>query len=77
MSFSILRYPSGKSKSRAILPLLSTSTPGLEYREPIVGGGSVGLDVIVRPDYWLNDSDPGISALWQAVVRNPIEQTHA
>ena len=45
MSLSILRYPGGKSKSRAIFTALIDECPGLEYREPFVG---VGQDIAAR-----------------------------
>src|SRR3978361_1623893 len=74
MSLSILRYPGGKSKARAIFTALINEFPDLEYRETFFGGGIVVLDVIVqakRPSYWLNDSDGAIAALWQAVAFHP------
>jgi DNA adenine methylase len=76
MSRSIIRYPGGKTKSRAIFTALINEFPGREYREPFFGGGSVGLDVILqsnRPSHWVNDFDPGIAALWQAAAHHAEE----
>ena len=66
---SPLRYPGGKQKAlKQIVPLLPQSVR--EYREPMVGGGSVffaarGLGVAER--YWINDLFPDLFHFWQGV----------
>lgn len=40
-----------------------------EYREPFLGAGAIGLDVINRHPRlpcWLNDADPAIVGVWEA-----------
>jgi len=60
-----------------ILPLLLRLAAGMnEYREPFVGGGSVGLAMMSRrPDltYWLNDRDYSVAGLWWSVRYHPEE----
>ncbi|MBI3920666.1 MAG: DNA adenine methylase, partial [Armatimonadetes bacterium] len=66
---SPLRYPGGKSKAiRQIAPLLPQRVR--EYREPMVGGGSVffaarGMEIARR--YWINDAFPDLFSFWKAV----------
>jgi DNA adenine methylase len=51
-----------------------------EYREPFFGSGAIGLDVIANirkeTSVWINDADPGMFAVWSAVVweRERLEQ---
>jgi len=77
---SFFRYPGGKSKLRdQIAKRLAEQAgyAGLEYREPFVGGGSVGLSLLSDnlgiTNIWLNDKDIGIACLWTAVIRYPDE----
>ncbi|MCZ6678476.1 MAG: DNA adenine methylase [Candidatus Poribacteria bacterium] len=66
---SPLRYPGGKSRAiKQILPYLPANT--LEFREPLVGGGSVFLGVynlfgtqIKR--YWVNDLNHDLYCFWK------------
>jgi DNA adenine methylase len=50
--------------------------PDAEYREPFFGAGAIGLSLLSENPAirraWLNDADPGMAALWQVVVRNPV-----
>lgn len=72
---SFYRYPGGKAKlkdviTRQIIPHLENSA--LEYREPFWGGGSIGMEIVTHiKNLWINDKDPGISALWLAVIHDP------
>lgn len=54
-----LRYPGGKSKAiKKLLPLFPNLRNYKQYREPFIGGGSVGISVTkVNPelDVWVND----------------------
>ncbi|MCH8806651.1 MAG: DNA adenine methylase [Planctomycetes bacterium] len=81
---SLLRYPGSKAKlAREIItrfpmkPELWSNPSQWEYREPFFGAGAVGLNVLKGLDrrcrVWLNDIDPGIAALWEAVLSNPSE----
>lgn len=75
---SFFRYPGGKSKlQKQLLPLLESTDTTLEYREPFFGGGSVGLAFLkANPSWshvWINDFDPGIACLWEAVIQKPEE----
>ncbi|NCO33978.1 MAG: DNA adenine methylase [Armatimonadetes bacterium] len=66
---SPLRYPGGKSKAiEQILPLLPRQVG--EYREPMVGGGSVFLaarSAGIAERYWINDLFPDLYAFWTTV----------
>lgn len=82
--FNLIRYPGSKAKlHREIVKRFAPSmagelfSRGCEYREPFFGSGALGLRVLDRLDascrVWLNDVDPGIAALWQAVYLHPRE----
>ena len=72
-----MRYPGGKKKLRHIIVdriLRGFDGKILEYREPFVGAGAIGLPVISSPAVriaWLNDFDPGIVCLWDAINNQP------
>ncbi len=74
---SFFRYPGGKAKfSKYILGALAEFGPRLEYREPFVGGASIGLKFIqddAITSARLNDLDLGIYALWKSVAAHPVE----
>jgi DNA adenine methylase len=81
---AIIRYPGSKAKLVpqivATLPdsfhaatnPLFCSDRGIEYREPFFGSGAMGLAVIENirhaASVWINDIDPGMYAVWNAVV---------
>ena len=75
-----MRYPGGKAKLIneiggfiAAYYRLNGLRP---YREPFFGGGSVGLHLmsfLTLPGAQLNDLDPGIAAIWQAIAGCPGE----
>jgi DNA adenine methylase len=76
---SLVRYPGGKGKLAthivARLLKIAESIGPTEYREPFFGGGAVGLTLLATGKIgraWLNDGDPAMSALWKAVVRDPM-----
>lgn len=69
------RYPGGKNKlSKIILPriqeVFSKNNEIKEYREPFFGGGSIGLKVFdfTVDNFWINDYDYGIYAIWQSIL---------
>lgn len=63
---SPLRYPGGKSKALdRILPLIPDYS---EYREPLVGGGSVFIANIQRhpeASFWINDLNTDLYLFWK------------
>lgn len=73
---SPLRYPGGKSRAiPQILPLIPDHS---EYREPMVGGGSVFLtlrQLYPARRYWINDLNEDLYLFWLAVRDHPIELT--
>lgn len=77
---SFFRYPGGKSKlSKHFISHLSLYNDDIElqYREPFVGGGGIVTEFAkANPDwyrYWINDFDPALVALWNAVIKYPEE----
>jgi DNA adenine methylase len=65
---SPLRYPGGKSRA---VPLIVRLVPDyVEFREPMVGGGSVFLALRqLRPKarYWINDLNKDLFSLWVSI----------
>jgi len=76
-----LRYPGGKSRA---IPLLARLLPQTfdEYREPMVGGGSMFLHIRQKYPHvrvWINDLNPEVTCFWQAVrdnVRQLVQEIH-
>ncbi len=71
---SPLRYPGGKQK--ALLQIAERLPSKVrEYREPMVGGGSVYLyarSINLADKYWINDKFKELIAFWQAVQKPKI-----
>jgi DNA adenine methylase len=69
---SPLRYPGGKSKAlKRILPLVPAFE---EFREPMVGGGSVFFALKNEyPDkkYWINDANTELYLFWKYCKEKP------
>src|SRR6516162_1719198 len=69
---SPLRYPGGKQK--AIAQIMAMFPPASkEYREPMVGGGSVffrARSCNFAESYWINDKFKQLVLFWQ-VVQDP------
>jgi len=69
---SPLRYPGGKQKAiEQIAKLLPENA--LEYREPLVGGGSVyfhARSIGFARNYWINDAFSELMAFW-SIVQDP------
>jgi DNA adenine methylase len=69
---SPLRYPGGKSKGlKKILPLVPKFD---EYREPMVGGGSVFFALIQKypkRKYWINDKNTDVYLFWKFCKEEP------
>ena len=71
---SPLRYPGGKSRAtKMIIPLFPKDIK--EYREPMVGGGSIYLAIrqLLGDDvrYWINDMNRGVYSFWEVLRKNP------
>ena len=69
---SPLRYPGGKSRAlKRILPLIPEYS---EFREPMVGGGSVFFALKQKypnKTYWINDIDTELYYFWKYCKENP------
>ena len=80
---SFFRYPGGKSRiAKQIIDIVSdhcTLSSITDYREPFWGGGGMGLEMLEHLAFgssiWINDKDSSLSALWQAIIENPIALT--
>lgn len=73
---SPLRYPGGKTQLAPFVLELARVNGVLRgvYAEPFAGGAGIAWRLLLNGDMtevWLNDIDPAISALWQAVVHDP------
>lgn len=68
---SPLRYPGGKSRAlKNIMPIIPSFN---EFREPLVGGGSVFFEVKQRnPDakFWINDLNEDLYSFWYHSQKN-------
>jgi site-specific DNA-adenine methylase len=70
----ILRYPGGKYrlKKRIVDELMAKGD--MPYCEVFCGGAHVGFELLSRRPSakgLLNDIDPGVTAVWQAVAEKP------
>ncbi|MCA1991451.1 MAG: DNA adenine methylase [Coleofasciculus sp. S288] len=69
---SPLRYPGGKSRAiKQIAKYLPKSF--LEYREPLVGGGSVFFHIkqtLPNIQYWINDLNEDLYCFWKVAQSN-------
>src|SRR5262249_55469327 len=69
---SPLRYPGGKQKAIETISKALPSSVG-EYREPLVGGGSVyfhAKQIGLARQYWINDAFKELISLWKS-LQNP------
>lgn len=74
MRGSIFRYPGGKSRTDVRKAILAVAPDHYkEYREPMVGGGGIyfGIDLMKRR--WINDINPNLIAVYQALKERPQE----
>jgi DNA adenine methylase len=73
------RYPGGKSKiAKRIVRTMLERCPSdsiLDYREPFLGGGSVGLELLQHLDpgtfVWINDANAQLAGIWAMVLEDP------
>src|SRR5262249_42070012 len=66
---SPLRYPGGKQKAIGQIAGMFPAKAA-EYREPMVGGGSVffhARSINFAKDYWINDRFRELTTFWRAV----------
>lgn len=79
LPISILRYPGGKSRIiKQIAPYLPKEFE--EYREPMVGGGSVFLylkRLYPERKYWINDINYDLISFWKSLRDEPSELVKA
>jgi DNA adenine methylase len=72
---SILRYPGGKSKvAQKIISLIPPNIK--EFREPMVGGGSVSLvlkQTLSHVKVWINDLNYDLVCFWKTLRDYPEE----
>jgi DNA adenine methylase len=72
---SILRYPGGKSKvAHKIVSLIPPTIK--EFREPMVGGGSVSLllkQTLPHVKVWINDLNYDLVCFWKTLRDQPEE----
>ena len=72
---SPLRYPGGKGGLSGFLAdlLELNNLVGCSYFEPYAGGAGAGLNLLALDlvkEVHINDADPRIYALWQAILTN-------
>jgi DNA adenine methylase len=71
-----LRFPGGKS--RAVPTLLNLLPKFKEYREPMIGGGSVFLSVrryYSKKSFWINDINSDLYSFWLSCKYLPDQLT--
>jgi DNA adenine methylase len=75
MTKPFFRYPGGKSKLLNVILTLLDYDKNL-YVEPFVGSGAVFLNLLVNKkfqEYYINDANLGIYAIWYSVKNYPNE----
>jgi len=69
-----LRYPGGKAKAlNQIMPAIQAAPPFREFREPMVGGGSIFLNVkqlSYNKSFWINDINEDLYYFWKQCKKN-------
>lgn len=75
---TVLRYPGGKARLYDITCdiLTSQNLSNCQYAEPYAGGCGLALSLLFNNKVealFLNDLDPSIAMLWQAIIENPDE----
>jgi DNA adenine methylase len=71
-----MRYPGGKSRLKKSIVDELLAKGDKPYCEPFCGGANVGFEFLSRrpsAKAWLNDIDPSVTAVWQAVATRPEE----
>lgn len=68
----IFRYPGGKNRKSIQNWILSLAPKSFkEYREPFVGGG--GIFFAIDKQSWINDCNPDLMSVYQALKERPEE----
>jgi len=75
-TYSPLRYPGGKTQLTPFVTELAKKNNlyGGVYAEPFAGGAGIAWRLLLNGDMtevWLNDIDPAIYSLWNAVLNTP------
>ena len=72
---SPLRYPGGKSKAlKKIIPIISEVNHFEEFREPMVGGGSIFFavkQIFPNKKYWINDINKDLCLFYEIYRDKP------
>ncbi len=71
----VMQYAGGKTYVAPFLAeVLGRLPPDAELREPFCGGASVSVHMLLTgraTKVWLNDLDPVVQAMWNAVIHEP------
>ena len=75
----LFRYPGGKGKLShfivgCILDFYRSNDGNYEYREPFFGAGAIGWELVESIDcrnFWINDIDRAIAAIWTCIINDP------
>ena len=70
----IFRYPGGKSK-KSVREKIFERFPETysEFRDAMVGGGGIFFAVPVNKKRWINDLDPHLISVYEALKDRPAE----
>ena len=76
-TYTPLRYPGGKTKLYSyVKTIIDANNLHGTYIEPFAGGAGLALKLLFKNDVKrivINDSDPAIYAIWQAILESPDE----
>lgn len=76
-TYTPLRYPGGKTKLYSyVKTIIDANNLHDTYIEPFAGGAGLALKLLFKNDVKhivINDSDPAIYAIWQAILESPNE----
>lgn len=78
ITYTPLRFPGGKSKIYPFVVALidANALRGCTYGEPFCGGAGLAMKLLLRNDVSkvvLNDYDPAVYSIWNAIVNHPDE----
>lgn len=78
ITYTPIRYPGGKSKIYPTVERIirSSGLEGCAYAEAFCGGAGLAVKLLLKGDVSrivLNDVDPAVYSMWDAIVRHPEE----